>query len=129
MKNALLYARVALSELAQLKNPVADVALVGLVVKLLPFVHVNTAKLVGVLAAVGLIASWGKTQLQNVPVKVSVRKQERALASGSVPEPDLEVAAAVPVPVVVDHSVTPVEVVPEPAPADPAVVPAVPPVA
>lgn len=99
MRTVLLCARVTLSELAQLKNPVADVALVGVVVKLLPFVHVNTGTLISVLAAVGLIASWGKTQLANVPAKIAERKAAKATDAGV----EVERVAVEPEPVPAQH--------------------------
>lgn len=90
MKTALLYLRVTLTELAQLKNPAADVALVGVVVELLPFVHVNTKTLLPILAAVGLIATWGKEQLKNVPAKAAAHKAARAArAQTPPPQPPL----------------------------------------
>lgn len=116
MKTALIYLRVVCSELANLKNPVADVALAGIVIKLLPFVHVNTTTLVSVLAAVGLIAAWGKTQLQHVPQKAAVKKAEKDAAKAEkAPEP-------VPAVVVAQPDPAPVIVVPDSAvpPAPPA---------
>lgn len=85
MKNVLLYARVVLTELAQLNNPGADLALAGVVMKLLPFVHVDTGTLVSVLAAVGLIAYWGKNQLKNVPAKIAAHKAAKAAKAPAAP--------------------------------------------
>lgn len=80
MKTVLLYLKVILSQLAQLSNPVADVALVGLIVKLLPFIHVNTANLVEILAAVGLIAAYLQHQLTGVGDKITQAKVAQAKA-------------------------------------------------
>lgn len=74
MRTIWLYIRFAVSQLAKLSNPASDVALVGIIVKLLPFVHVATGTLVGVCAAVGLVATWAKSALAGLPAQVAAAK-------------------------------------------------------
>lgn len=74
MKTVLLYVRFGLSQLSSLSNPASDVALAGVVVKLLPFVHVATGTLVGVCAGVGLVATWAQRALAGLPAKVNAAK-------------------------------------------------------
>lgn len=80
MKTILLYVRYALSQLASLSNPAADVALGGVIVKLLPFVHVATGTLVGICAAVGLVATWAQRALAGLPAKVEAAKSGKPKA-------------------------------------------------
>jgi len=83
MTTVLLYIRYALQQIAQLNNPIADAALAGVVVKLLPFVHVDTQTLVGVCLAVGIVATWLQRALAGLPSKVAAAKAARAEAKAA----------------------------------------------
>lgn len=52
------YVKFILGQLANLSNPVSDAAVVGLMIKLFPSIHLNTAEFVGILAGVGIVARW-----------------------------------------------------------------------
>lgn len=63
MKSLLFYIRYTLGQLAQLSNPVADAAVVGLALKLDPSIHLSTADFTGILVGVGLLSRYVLGQL------------------------------------------------------------------
>ena len=85
MKTVLLYVRYALQMIAQLNNPIADAALAGVVVQMLPFVHVDTQTLVGVCLAVGIVATWMQKALAGLPAKVAQAKAAKAAKANVAP--------------------------------------------
>lgn len=78
MSKVLFYAKYALGQLSELSNPVADAAVVGLVIKLDPSIHIDTATFVGILAGVGIVSRWVLAQI------TSVAKSAKAAYSAKV---------------------------------------------
>lgn len=66
MSKILFYVRYALGQLSQLSNPVSDAAVVGLVLKLIPSVHLDTATFVGILVGVGAVSRYALGQLNAI---------------------------------------------------------------
>lgn len=59
--------KLAVLDIAKLRNPATAAAVVALVVELLPGVLINGQALAGILAAVGVMASFIRTQAQASP--------------------------------------------------------------
>lgn len=63
MSKVLFYVKYVLGQLSQLSNPLCDAAVVGLVLKLIPSVHLDTPTFVGILAGVGIVSRWVLSQI------------------------------------------------------------------
>ena len=66
MTKILFYVKYALGQLSQLSNPISDAAVVGLVLKLIPSVHLDTPTFVGILVGVGAVSCYVLSQLNSI---------------------------------------------------------------
>jgi hypothetical protein len=78
MKTVLIYVRLILAQLATLTNPATDAALAAVVLKLLPFVHVDTTVVLDLAAAVGLVATWLQRVFAGVSAKAKAVEAAKA---------------------------------------------------
>ena len=80
MSKVLFYAKYIFGQLSQLSNPISDAAVVGLVLKLDPSIHVDTATFVGILAGVGIVSRWVLSQLNTVVKAAAAAYSAKAAA-------------------------------------------------
>lgn len=80
MSKVLFYVKYALGQLSQLSNPLADAAVVGLVLKLIPSVHLDTATFVGILAGVGVVSRYALGQLNALAKSAKAAYQAKVAA-------------------------------------------------